>query len=120
NSLVGVVAQRLVKKVCPYCKEVYMPTQEERHYLEDQHTYYRGRGCHNCNDSGYKGRIAVHEVLEIDGVIRKMITDKRPIEEVYNYVREEEMKFIKHQVLTLVEEGITTVDEYIRHTAFTI
>ena len=76
NSLAGVVAQRLVKKICTHCKYEKEPTEIEKNLVPGLKTLYEGRGCHNCNDTGYKGRIAVHEILEIviaparhDGVV---------------------------------------------------
>lgn len=121
NSLVGVVAQRLIKKVCPHCKEVYEPTEIEQEKLRGIDAFYRGKGCHQCSYSGYKGRIAVHEVLEIDADIRHMISNKVETERIYQYVREQnQLRFIKDHVRELVKEGITTVDEYIRQTAFMI
>lgn len=60
NALAGLVAQRLVKKICPLCKEGYTPSEREQRVLPNVDTLYRGKGCSACNHSGYKGRIAVH------------------------------------------------------------
>ena len=121
NSLAGVVAQRLIKKVCPFCKEEYFPTEEERNLVPNATVFYKGRGCHNCNDSGYKGRIAVHEILEIDPQIRRMISARESTENIYTYVREhDKLHFIKDNIITLIEEGVTTIEELLKQTAFVV
>ena len=78
SSLVGVVAQRLVKRVCPNCKLSHLPTPDERLLLKlkEEHPIYKGKGCNFCGFSGYKGRIAIHEILLVDNQIRTLI-DKR-------------------------------------------
>lgn len=79
SSLLGVVAQRLVRKICPDCKEEHKPTEQEaimlRRYSLPAEVIYRGRGCGNCNNTGYRGRIAIHEVLTIND--RLQLTDYR-------------------------------------------
>lgn len=121
NSLVGVVAQRLVKKVCPFCKEEYTPTDEEKKLLPDVTRLVRGKGCKACNQSGYKGRIAVHEVLEIDQQIREMIANEVPTGEIYRYVRDHQlMRSLQQDIAMLVADGVTTVEELRRHTAWSI
>ena len=121
NALAGVVAQRLVKKICPLCKESYRATEEEQLALPQIRTLYRGAGCANCGNTGYKGRIAVHEILEIDKEIRAIIVGSESTEEVYRYVKEHnKMKFIKENIISLVDGGITTFEEYQKHIAFDI
>lgn len=119
SSLAGVVAQRLVKKICPHCKAVYTPTEIEKSSVEHLHidTFYHGAGCHNCNNTGYRGRIAVHEVLVIDTAIRNFISQKAPMEDIYAYVkREGKLKTLQDSVLELVEEGTTTIEEMMKLT----
>ncbi len=121
NSLVGVVAQRLIKKICLHCKTSYTPEGTEKLAAPDILTAFRGTGCHNCNHTGYRGRVAVHEILEMDGQIRTMISKNMPIENIYNYVREEsKLKFIRDSVMELVERGITTIDELVRNSSFAV
>ena len=121
NSLAGVVAQRLIKKICPFCKEEYIPTEEQRVLVPNALVFYKGRGCHNCNESGYKGRIAVHEILEIDPEIRRMISARESTENIYAYVREhDKLKLIKDNIITLIEEGVTTIEELLKQTAFVV
>ena len=116
NSVVGLVAQRLMRKVCPNCGQVVETTTQERMLLgEDLRTIRRGAGCSQCNHTGYKGRIAVHEVLAIDHTIRRMIIDHASIEEITKYAREhQKMRTLKESGLILVEQGLTTPEELMK------
>ena len=121
NSLVGVVAQRLVKKICPFCREEYEPLESEYRMLGDKKPkkLVRGKGCHNCNNTGYKGRIAVHEILAVDGKIRNMIAKRAPAEDIYNYVNENnKLKSLSTSVSHLVLEGITSFEEFLKLSYF--
>lgn len=121
NSVAGVVAQRLVKKVCPFCKEEYIPDDVEKSMFPNATKLYRGTGCDACNNSGYKGRIAIHEILEVDKEIRSMITNNLPTEQIYAHVRNEnKMHFMKDNIYQLVLDGVTTVEEFNKHTSFDI
>lgn len=116
NSLVGLVAQRLLRKVCPHCAKEYATTEQERVFLgEDVRTVKRGMGCPKCNQTGYSGRIAVHEILEIDNQIRKMIMGHSSTEEITEYAREHQhMRTLKESGLMLVKEGVTTPEELLK------
>jgi type IV pilus assembly protein PilB len=121
SSLVGIIAQRLVKKICPFCYVEYWPTDYELSILGNMkpETLAKGKGCHNCSNTGYKGRVAIHEILVIDGTIRKMISAKSPIDEVYNYVgKENKLKRLQMSLLKMVMEKRTTVEEMLRLTYF--
>ncbi|KAF5089435.1 Type II/IV secretion system protein [anaerobic digester metagenome] len=117
NSLTGVVAQRLVKKICPNCREAYVPSEIEKELLAEPRltTLYRGRGCHICNNTGYKGRTAIHEILAIDKTIRNLISRREPIEDIYNYV-EQTGKLIplRKSVANLTIQGITSMEEFLK------
>ncbi len=119
NSLVGVVAQRLIKKVCPYCREEYKPSERELQFVPEGTRLFRGRGCVHCNNSGYRGRLAVHEILEIDTHMRKMITNGESTEAIFEYaIKDGGLKIIGDQVLELVLQGVTTVEEFLKQSAF--
>lgn len=121
NSLVCVVAQRLVKKICPFCREEYEPDENERRMLgeEQPKRLARGKGCHNCNGTGYKGRAAVHEILAVDTHIRNMISSGAPTESVYAYVREGgKMKFLRESLQKMVAERKTTMEELLKLSYF--
>lgn len=116
NSLVGLVAQRLLRKVCPNCAKEVETTEQERIFLgEDVKTVKRGMGCSQCNHTGYKGRIAVHEILAINQDIRRMIMEHESVENITRYAREHQhMRTLKESGLILVKEGITTPEELMK------
>lgn len=116
NSLVGLVAQRLVRKVCSHCARQMETTEQERLFLgEDVRVVTRGTGCTKCNNTGYKGRIAVHEILAINNDIRRMIINHTTIEEINRYAREvQHMRTLKESGLILVKEGKTTPEELLK------
>lgn len=116
NSLVGLVAQRLLRKVCPHCAREVDTTEQERIFLgEDVKRIRRGMGCSHCNNTGYKGRIAVHEILAMDHTIRKMIVNHEPAENITRYAIEYQgMRTLKASGLKLVKEGVTTPEELMK------
>lgn len=116
NSVVGIVAQRLVKKVCPHCAKKVVPTEDEERILGKKIEYVnKSVGCPACHQTGYKGRIAVHEMIVIDKKIRKMISDRADISDIFDYVREHQnYHSLLDETLKLVEEGKTTVEELLK------
>ncbi|MDD2414691.1 MAG: GspE/PulE family protein [Eubacteriaceae bacterium] len=120
NSLTGLVAQRLVKKICPNCKEAYQPTQAECDILgTDVKTLYRGKGCNQCNHTGYKGRTAVHEILTIDRALRAMISRNEPVDVVYDYVeKNNKITYLRQSLIDLVIQGVTSIDELLKVTYY--
>ena len=114
NSLVGLVAQRLMRKVCPNCGQAYAPAPEEEAILgKNPGKLYKGKGCHQCNNTGYKGRIAIHEVVLIDKAIRRMIVDEASMEDILAYVQKSQsFMSLRESALALVEQGISTVAEF--------
>lgn len=116
SSLTGVVAQRLVKKICENCKEQYLTSDIERFHLgEDVRTLYRGRGCNVCNNTGYKGRIAIHEILAVDKTIRTMVSRKNAIEDIYAYVEKNQKVIpLRDSVANLTRAGVTTMEEFLK------
>lgn len=116
NSVVGIVAQRLVRKVCPNCACEYEPDIIEREAIgPDIPKIMKGKGCHMCNNTGYKGRIAIHEMVIIDRAMKRMITDKAPVDDIYDYaINEQGMKTLEQSALDLVKDGITTVEEMLK------
>jgi type IV pilus assembly protein PilB len=118
SALIGVMAQRLVRRVCTECKTTYAapPGSLERWGVEvDSRTRLaRGRGCSHCYDSGYKGRMAIHEILEADEALQKLIVANPSRSDLDEHIR-------KRGVRTLVDDGIgraiggeTTVEEVLR------
>ncbi|POP31979.1 type II/IV secretion system protein [Lactonifactor longoviformis] len=116
NSLVGVVAQRLMRKLCPHCSYEDMLTYEEAALLgTDRKAVRRAKGCNRCNHTGYQGRIAIHEILLIDKEIRRMISAGSAMEEIAAYaLKTQGMKTLKTSALELVETGVTTIEELMK------
>ena len=113
SALVGSVAQRLLRKVCPYCAQVAGLDDAERAFAgRDIPTAKRACGCAKCHNTGYSGRIAVHEVLVADKNVRNMIAAGATADAIAHYAMESQgMESIKMAGLRLVEEGITTMEE---------
>ncbi len=116
NSLVGVVAQRLLRKVCPHCCEETTLTESQQQLIGAQITTVKHpKGCNRCNFTGYNGRIAIHEIVSVDKNIREMISNKSTMEEITNYAMQEQgMTMLREEGLTLLKDGITSMEEYLR------
>lgn len=116
NSLIGIVAQRLMRKVCPKCAREVETTWSERQVLgEDVKTVRKGIGCPSCNHTGYRGRIAVHEILAIDGKIKRMISNKASTDEIFEYARNtQQMRTLKESAIDIVKQGISTPEELMK------
>ena len=119
SSLVGVVAQRLVRVLCQECKEPYLPDQKEREFLriseDDPHTMYHPVGCPKCNNLGYRGRRGIYEVISIDGELRRMIHDQVSEEEMTRQARENSASIMDDGIAKVLS-GMTTVEEVLRVT----
>ncbi|RCW61204.1 GspE/PulE family protein [Halanaerobium sp. ST460_2HS_T2] len=116
STVIGVVAQRLVRKLCPDCKEAYQPGVEERKFLGDPNVEKLWRPssdtCKKCTD-GYKGRIAIHEVLEINDDMEEMIAEGANELEIKKYARENNMKSLLDDGKQKLKEGITSYQEVV-------
>ena len=117
DSLNGVLSQRLIRKICPDCIAEREPDEREQNILGSkvqgkvQKLRY-GKGCRSCGGTGYKGRIAVHELLMIDEEIRKKMAQRRSAEEIFEYaVHAKLLTPLREDILKLIEEGITTIEE---------
>lgn len=118
SSLTGVIAQRLVRRVCRDCGQLEEPTDREKQIFADANMeidkVHRGRGCSSCNNTGYRGRIAIHEVLTIDDEIRRLIMETASATQIRNYVTNYGFKFLIHDGLDKVQQGLTTTEEVLR------
>jgi type IV pilus assembly protein PilB len=117
SALNCVLAQRLVRNICHHCKR---PMKVSRALLEESgldlafehsHTFYEGIGCIECGGTGYKGRTAICELLDLSDHIREMILEKRPTSEIKKAAREEGMRFLRESAVEQVMRGITTLRE---------
>ena len=116
NSVVGIVAQRLVKKVCPHCAKKVLASENDQRIMGKKIQYVsQAQGCPSCHQTGYRGRIAIHEMIIIDKTVRRMIAEKRDIQDIFDYIKENQnYSSLFEETLKLVEEGKTTVDELLK------
>lgn len=118
SSLSGVVAQRLVRRVCRDCSEEVVPTEREKNFFQERglsiDKLKRGKGCPSCNMTGYRGRMAIHEVLQIDDELRKLIMESVSASRIRDYAKESDMKFLVDDGLLKVQAGLTTTEEVLR------
>lgn len=116
SSLVAVVAQRLVRKICPECGYSYEPSDTERALIgEDIKELRRGRGCVQCNNTGYKGRIAIHEILVLDKALRTMITNGASTDDLFDYAHGKQgMETLRESATALLKEGKIGIDELLK------
>ena len=120
SSLNLVVAQRLVRKVCPSCRKEYKPPLSllERLGLDgDGGVFYKGEGCPACNETGYKGRMALYEVMPISKEIRALVVERVTADRIRSVALEEGMKTLREVGIEKAREGITTLEEVMRVTA---
>jgi type IV pilus assembly protein PilB len=120
SALKGVISQRLVRRICPNCREAYTPTDEELEDLgierEPDLKFYRGKGCPRCFDTGYRGRIAVFEILTINRKIRRLIADSAGREAIEKELFGPDGDFVTlhENAIRLVKEGTTSCAEVVR------
>jgi len=116
DSLIGVVSQRLIRRICNACKEEYEPSEWEKKYLRDPSikTLYRGKGCEVCNGSGYFGRTLVYELLPIDKELSLLIDKEVELEKITERAKEKGFVDIFDITVAKVKQGITTVDDAVR------
>jgi type IV pilus assembly protein PilB len=117
SALNCVLAQRLVRVICGHCRR---PVRVSASMLEESgldlamertHTFYEGVGCIECNGTGFKGRMAICELLDLTDRIREMILEKRPTSEIKKVAREEGMRFLRESAVERVLHGVTTLRE---------
>lgn len=119
SSLVGIVAQRLVRVLCTDCREPYEPTDSECEFLgidtSDKQAIYRAKGCTECNHLGYRGRLGIYEVIELDENLRELIHQKAGEQDLEKYARTISSS-IHDDGIQKVKSGITTIEEVVRVT----
>lgn len=118
SSLIGATAQRLVRKICPKCKEQYEPSKEVLTHLgfeiDESISFYKGAGCDFCNHTGYKGRVAISEILPITPEIQRLILRSASSKEILNEAKKMGMKTLLDDAMSKSAEGLTTLEEVIR------
>lgn len=117
-SLVGIIAQRLVKKLCNKCKQEYNLEEYEKQLLgldiHKDHTAYKAKGCHFCDGTGYSGRTGVYEIMTVNKEIRSIINAYESTDDIRDMAVKQGMMTLKSNVIRLILEGVTSIDEMIR------
>jgi type IV pilus assembly protein PilB len=115
SALIGVVAQRLVRSVCPNCKTESLASPEliKQYGWEDEGRVRlsKGRGCVECYDAGYRGRIGIHEIIETDTDLQRLIIANASRDELTDYLQQHDVKLLFEDGLDRVLEGSTTIEE---------
>jgi len=118
SSIIGILAQRLVRKICDKCKEEYTPTDDilKALGLSDKNGIFKGKGCDACKNTGYKGRIGIFELLIVNDQIKKLVVDKVSSDIIKKKTIEMGMKTMRDDGIDKVLKGITTPEEVIKAT----
>ena len=120
SALVGVLAQRLARQICPNCKESYRPQPDALRklglnlYGDQEINFYRGRGCEHCKTTGYRGRSGIHEVLTITDRVRALILANASSSEIRQAAVEDGMQTMQHDAIQKVLQGYTSLEECLR------
>ncbi len=120
SAVNGIVAQRLLRRLCDKCKVPYTPENEELARLGlDKSSikkirFYTGKGCHFCNKTGYRGRIGVFEVMVVDKLARELIADDATEEEILKSTLDSGMRYMSQDGIDKVKQGLTSIEEVLR------
>lgn len=116
STIVGVLAQRLVRKICPECRESYVPSEDECLDFPKKGKFYRGKGCKNCFQTGYKGRCGIYELLTVDNALQTQIAKRADAAELRRIAKENGLVTLWEHGVHLVQAGVTTIEEVRRVT----
>jgi len=121
-TLEGIVAQRLVRKICSSCKSEYTPSEEQLMELElrtddvQGRTFYYGKGCEACNNTGYRGRMGIYEIMTLDDDVRDMIIKHASTQVLRHEAKKRGMRTLRIGGLMAIYDGMTTIEEVVRET----
>ncbi len=124
-TLEAVISQRLVRKICTSCKEEYEPPEHSLMELKLTNTdikekrFFRGKGCNNCNNIGYKGRMGIYEIMVINSEIRRLISEQANINVISLAAKNNGMSTLRDSGLIAIFNGLTTIQEIVRETMIT-
>ena len=119
SSISGVLAQRLVRRICKSCKEEYEPDRKELpadFKIEPGQKLTKGKGCRECRNSGYRGRLGIYELLMVTDELREMIVQRKSATDMLTVARKQGIKLMREDGWTKVIKGMTTVEEVVRVT----
>jgi type IV pilus assembly protein PilB len=119
SSVLGIVSQRLVRRICRSCAAPYQPTPEEMAFYQEgegaeKTSFLRGAGCHICANTGYQDRIGVYEFLHMTPEIRRLLVGWATQDELRRVAIKQGMRTLRMEGISLVEQDITTISEVIR------
>jgi type IV pilus assembly protein PilB len=119
SSVMGIVGQRLVRRICTYCKTTHQPSDQELAFYEHsganpKQVFYAGAGCNFCSDTGYLGRIGVYELLRVTPEIKRLIVGWATQEELRRLAVSQGMRTLQDEALSLIEQDVTTISEVVR------
>jgi type IV pilus assembly protein PilB len=121
-SLLGVVAQRLARKVCPHCRSSYYPSPSILNSINYQgdrdRPFIRGTGCDRCYDSGYQGRMGIYEILQVNREMRELINNGSPVDRLRECAIRSGCTTLADNAIRAAEDGLTSLDEILRVTVF--
>ncbi len=120
STILGVIAQRLTRKVCNFCKTYYKPEEHELKLLNiagDDFIFTKGKGCKECNNTGYLGREAIYEIIPFDDNISKMISEEGSTKDIREYCSGKKISTLREAGVMKVIKGITTIQEVLRVTS---
>ncbi|MBN1787940.1 MAG: Flp pilus assembly complex ATPase component TadA [Sedimentisphaerales bacterium] len=121
-TIEGIVAQRLVRKICTSCKEPFEPTEEQLMELDLKpeeikgKKFYYGRGCDQCNSTGYRGRLGIFEIMIFNDEIRELVMSHASTNVLRNAAKKAGMKMLREKGLAAIFNGLTTIDEVVKET----
>jgi type IV pilus assembly protein PilB len=122
STLEAILAQRLIRMICPRCKTAYKASEFVLNELgltlddvEGKELYY-GKGCHECNDTGYLGRTGIFELLLVTDAIRELIMKRSPTVLIHEKAREQGMRTLREEGILKIFDGISSVEEVARET----
>ncbi|MGA2581676.1 MAG: ATPase, T2SS/T4P/T4SS family [Tepidisphaeraceae bacterium] len=121
-TMEGVIAQRLIRKICNLCKTEYKPTEEQLMELELRaddvagKTFYYGKGCSVCNNTGYKGRMGLYEIMTLDDDIKDMIIQHASTQQLRLEAKKRGMRTLRQCGLMAIYDGVTSIEEVVRET----
>ena len=123
-TMEGVVAQRLVRRICTRCKEEFTPTEEMLMELQlkpedvSGRVFYKGAGCEFCRGTGYSGRTALFEIMVLDDEMRQLIQDRSSTNALRSAARRRGMRTLREGGLLAIFDGVTTIEEVVAQTIF--
>ena len=122
STIIGVLAQRLIRRCCVKCREPYTPSDDElsmlgvtREQIGDR-PFYKGRGCEECNKSGYKKRVGIFELLLVSPKIQQLINEKQPTQIIKEQAMAEGMVTMRQDGIAHILDGVTTSREVLQYT----